>query len=121
MNTNEKARIESKTQQIVDALRSAGSHGLTNAKLSEISLRYGGCLGTLYKRGYSIKKAHLGNGLYRYILISEPEEITIRETALVKLMEQVEERGFVNKSMLASLLDKNGIQVKYKANTYQTS
>lgn len=119
MDNIEKARIENKTQQLVDALRSAGRMGLTNAKLSEISLRYGGCLGTLYKRGYVIKKDYLSKGLYNYILVSEPEEITVRETALTKLMDEVEKRGFINKSMLASLMDTNGIQVKYKPNTYQ--
>lgn len=120
MNTTaENARIENKTQQIIDALRSAGTKGLTNAELSTIALRYGGSLGTLYHRGYEVKKTYLGNGLYNYVLTHEPDEIVVREKAMTKLMDAVAEKGLVSKSMLAEMMDNFGISVKYKANTYK--
>lgn len=118
-NREEKERIENKTTQVLNALRQAGEDGLTNAELSRIALRYGGHLGELYRDGYKIDKVSLGNGLYNYILISEPETIVTREKAIDKLFKAVNKRGFVDAETLQRIMDANDITVRYKANTYK--
>lgn len=118
MNASEKSRINSKKIQILQALRNAGIAGITNVELSRIALRYGGHLGKLYEQGYKIDKVSLGNGVYNYILISEPEVLLERESALSKLLKEVEWYG-IDSDLLSRILDKNNIGVKYKANTYK--
>lgn len=112
-------RLAKKHEQILNALRVAGKDGITNGELSKIALRYGGHLGKLYKEGYKIDKEFLGEGLYRYTLISEPETIIVRQKALNKLLSEVEKHGSVDKDTLVELLEINNISVKYKANTYK--
>jgi hypothetical protein len=115
----EQKRIAKKKEQILNALRNAGEIGITNAQLSKIALRYGGHLGKLYEEGYKIDKESLGDGLYNYTLVSEPETIIIREKALDVLLSQVKELGSVSSEELYGLLNVNNISVKYKANTYK--
>lgn len=115
---SEKIRIAKQTQKILQALRDAGEDGMTNVELSEIGLRYGGNLGILYQKGYKISKKGLGNGVYRYVLLSEPDTLVTREKALDKLLAGVESMGLVDKDELVELLNSFNISVKYKANTY---
>jgi hypothetical protein len=83
--------------KILDALRHAGNIGLTNVQLSKIGVRYGGHLGDLYKRGYVVDKENLGDGVYNYILVSEPEEEVIEhKSALDMLIEGVNKLGLVD-------------------------
>jgi hypothetical protein len=119
MNKSEKIRIANKKEQILNVLRNAGKNGVTNAELSKIALRYGGHLGKLYEEGYKIEKLSLGNGLYNYTLISEPETIVTREKALDKLLSEIDKLGAVTKEGLVAMLEANNISVKYKANTYK--
>jgi hypothetical protein len=74
-------RLTTQKQKIINALKVAGSEGVTNVELSKISLRYGGHLGNLYRQGYKIKKNNLDGGLFQYILISEPADIKYFQNA----------------------------------------
>jgi len=116
----EKQRLISKREQILNVLRSAGNKGVTNAELSVTALRYGGYLGDLYKLGYKIDTESLGDGLFKYTLISEPESLVKREKAIDTLLSEIENRGgMISQSDLLNILDSKGIAVKYKANTYK--
>ena len=106
-----------KKEQIVNALKIAGRNGVTNAEMSNIALRYGGYLGELYKDGYKISKEHLGNGLYKYVLLSEPDEAPVREKAIDVLAKEFEKLG-VSKEAFHNLLENSNVSVRYKANTY---
>lgn len=119
MNKEEKERIIKKTEQILNALRTAGLKGLTNSELSKIALRYGGSLGELYKKGYTISKESLGEGLYRYWLVSEPSVEAVREKAIDVLLSNVKSFGLVDAEQLLSIMNNSNIAVKYKANTYK--
>lgn len=106
--------------KILDSLREAGSDGVTNVQLSKIAVRYGGSLGSLYKRGYMIDKEHVGGGVYKYTLVEEPdEEITVHKTALEMFIDGVDKIGLVDSKEVAWLLEELGLNVKRKANTYK--
>lgn len=111
-------RQEHKRGQILDVLR-INPNGVTNVQLSEVSLRYGGHLGRLYELGYKIEKVPLGDGVFRYRLLSEPErEISDRVKAVDKLLHEVKKRDSVDAETLEAMLDRLGISVRYKPNTY---
>jgi hypothetical protein len=113
-------RMRGKRQEILRALRNAGRRGLTNVELSKIALRYGGYLGKLYELGYEIKKEHLGNGLFNYVLVKEPEvERTEIPKAVDYLLEEVALRGEVTAEELGQLIENLGVTVRYKAGTHQ--
>lgn len=118
MDSREKKRLETKRGQILNLLRSRGSEGITNVELSDVALRYGGHLGKLYELGYKIKKEPLGDGIFRYTLLSEPErERHERKPAIDILLDGVEKLG-VSKSEFENLLNELGIAVRFKPYTY---
>ncbi|AYP68290.1 hypothetical protein PQE75_gp189 [Bacillus phage vB_BcoS-136] len=120
MNKKEEARIEKKQVQILNALRNAGNNGITNVELSEIALRYGGYLGKLYEQGYKIDRESVGEkGVHKYILVSEPQTILVREKAMDKLLSAVRKEEIIDVDGLIKILNDNNIAVKYKANTYK--
>lgn len=110
-------RLEEKKSQILNALKISGRSGVTNAELSNIALRYGAYLGDLYREGYKVSKEHLGNGLYNYVLISEPSEVVVKEKAVDVLASAIEALGVSKESFLQALENSN-VSVRYKANTY---
>lgn len=120
LTETEMNRIDSKKSQILKVLRNAGKDGVTNERLSKVSLRYGGCLGMLYQEGYRIDKEALGDGLYQYVLVSEPKEKPIHIKAMDRLIAEVSDLGSVTSEQLFQLMENNNISVKYKANTYNT-
>jgi len=63
---------------------------MTNAELSKISLRYGGHLGDLYRKGYKITKQNLDGGLYKYVLIAEPADIKYFKNATEETIDELE-------------------------------
>jgi hypothetical protein len=116
---NELNRQASKREQILNVLRSRGLRGITNAELSNISLRYGGHLGKLYELGYKIRKDSLGSGLFSYTLIEEPSrEQHDRKKAIDALLSEVRKEEIIDAGMLESMLENLGIAVRYKPNTY---
>ncbi|EOO11338.1 hypothetical protein [Bacillus cereus] len=114
----------SQSERILDALRVAGTKGLTNVQLSDIALRYGGYLGRLYEKGYEVNTISEGSNVYRYILVSEPEtERESRKPARDLLLEEVKNRfgDNVSAESLASLLDGLGLNLRYKAGTHKVT
>lgn len=110
----------SKERQILDALRLADKSGVTNVELSKIALRYGGYLGSLYKKGYQIDKQSIGNNVYRYFLIKEPDvEFAEGMSAREKLIKAVEELGSVSSDSLNNILVDLGLTIRHKAGTHQ--
>ncbi|MDY7043711.1 hypothetical protein RVS70_05780 [Virgibacillus sp. M23] len=119
MKTNEKKRQAVKRNQILGLLKSRGMNGATNEDLSDVSLRYGGHLGELYRLGYKIKKVQMGDGLFNYILLEEPSrEHHERKKALDVLMTEVKKEEIIDAPMLEGILNNFGIMVRYKPNTY---
>ena len=59
--------------KVLDALRRAGSRGVTNVQLNATCFRYGARIFDLRKMGYDIKTESEGGGLFRSTLVSEPE------------------------------------------------
>lgn len=115
-----KERLASKREDILNALRSAGRKGLTNQELSKIALRYGGYIGLLYEAGYVINKINLKNGLFKYILVSEPkEELKIEKSAFDLLKEKVDEYGLVDSLKLDEIIERIGVSVRYNAGTHK--
>lgn len=115
-------RSDSKREEILVALRMAGRRGLTNADMSKLALRYGGYLGKLYEKGYVIEKTYLGNGIYNYVLVSEPQEENQElPKAVDVLLEWVALHGTVNQDELKNLIEEIGLSVRYKAGTHQKS
>lgn len=117
---NETQRRESHKLRILDVLRQRGAMGITNVELSQmISLRYNDGLHRLYKLGYKIENEDLGNGLYKYTLVSEPEEeLAPKPSAYEALIEEVDKEEIIDSETLKKILDKVGITVRYKPYTY---
>lgn len=116
------SRLESQRETILSKLRSAGGKGLTNEALSKIALRYGGAIGQLYQLGYVIDKVNLGQGLYKYILISEPkEEISTHVKAQDLLLDAVNSKSLITSQELGRLIEDLGLSVRYKAGTHKES
>jgi hypothetical protein len=111
-------RITGKRSEILFALKHAGSKGATNVELSKIALRYGGYLGTLYEQGYKIEKQNLGNGVFNYILISEPKEHVDKPKAIDVLFDKIGGK-FVTVEDLKSMFEDIGLSIRYKAGTHQ--
>lgn len=123
MNTfaEAKPRIRNQRQMILDALRKAGSKGLTNIELSEICQRWAARLQELYVRGYKVKLENLGDGIYNYILVEEPEVPNPEPPkALEVLVKEIESKfgGRVTTSQLLFLLENNNMNVVRKAGTF---
>jgi hypothetical protein len=114
-----RARTKSQRQVILNLLRQRGNRGAINSELSNIALCYGKRLSELRERGYKIATENLGNGVVKYVLVSEPErEITDRPKAFDLLLEKINELGSVTAKELETLIDKLDLQIRYKAGTF---
>ncbi len=67
-------RRGSQRDEILSFLEARGPAGATNVELNEIGFRYGARLWELRKEGYRIRTESLGDGLFRFTLLSEPAE-----------------------------------------------
>lgn len=65
MNT----RTSAARQRVLDELRTGGK---LNTELNGICFRYGARIHELRKGNYDIKTEPVSNGVYRYVLVSEP-------------------------------------------------
>ena len=100
-------------------LRDAGEDGVTNAEMSKVSLRYGGHINELYRKGYKIKKFNLDGGLFRYILISEPANIIYFKNANDETIEDIEKMfGNEVSDGLKNYLDEKHFHVVRKKDWY---
>jgi len=82
-------RLSTQRQRIIEMLK---DDGVTNAEMSQVSLRYGGHINEMGRQGYKYKKFNLGGGLFRYKLISIPSQINIPEKAHDIFMQEVDSR-----------------------------
>lgn len=113
-------RILTQRQKIINALKEAGSEGMTNAELSKISLRYGGQLGALYRQGYKIEKRNLDGGVYNYTLIAEPADIKYFRNAQEEILETMAEvHGELVSRSLKRILEKKHFHIIRKNGWYQ--
>lgn len=116
-----KNRIPSQKQKILKALRDAGESGITNADLSNISLRWGARMSELYAEGYIVDIESLGKGIYKYALQHEPTNIVIKpQKAVDVLLQEVVKIGdSVTSKQLQELLDKHNFNVTRKAGSHK--
>jgi RNA binding exosome subunit len=113
-------RLITQKQKIINALRLAGSEGVTNAELSKISLRYGGHLGNLYRQGYKILKYNLDGGLYKYVLIAEPADYKYFKNAQEEILEAMAEKHTEEVAKdLEEMLDEKYFHIIRKSGWYQ--
>lgn len=112
-------RLVTQRQKIINALKEAGTDGMTNAELSKISLRYGGHLGDLYRKGYKILKTNLDGGLYKYVLLAEPADIKFFKNAQEETFEAIDEKGQVTSEELKELLDNKYFHIIRKSGWYE--
>ena len=113
-------RLITQCQKILNALREAGSDGVTNAELSKISLRYGGHLGGFYRKGYKIAKYNLDGGIYKYVLIAEPANYKYFKNAQQEIIEAMAEKhteAIAND--LEEMLDEKHFHIIRKSGWYQ--
>lgn len=75
-NINDREKHRSQLDRILTLLRERGAAGATNVELNAICFRYGARLWELRKAGYNIRTESLGDGLYRFTLLSEPVKAT---------------------------------------------
>jgi hypothetical protein len=115
-------RLITQRQKIISALKEAGSEGLTNSELSKISLRYGGHLGDLYRKGYKIEKYNLDGGLYNYILISEPADIKYFQNANEEIFAAIRENfnDSITYDELKKLLEEKHFHIIRKSGWYHS-
>lgn len=117
-------RKSSKKTEVLDALISAGSQGVLNIMLSNISLRYGTLTNALQLDGYDITLENMGNGIVRYTLNStEQAEKTVVEKGLDILRREVRASSFhlVTYENLVEILDKHNLHIKHKPNGIKKS
>jgi hypothetical protein len=98
-------------------LRNAGENGLTNTQLKDFCIRWDARVRELYQKGYVIEVVSLGNGVYQYVLKSEPEVVPPKpQKAIHMLMEEIQQRfdGSVTSSELMELLKDKGLNIVRK-------
>ncbi|WP_434750822.1 hypothetical protein [Paenibacillus amylolyticus] len=119
-NPNTQKRT-SQRAMVLNALRNAGSKGLANYELHEISQRWAARLQELYKQGYKIRVDNLGDGIYSYTLVEEPTVVLPRpDRAQDVLTREIEGKfgGSVTTAQLIYILQSNKLQVGRKAGTF---
>ena len=117
-------RKPSKKTEILEALTLAGSEGIYNILLSNISLRYGTLTNALQLDGYDITLENLGNGLIRYTLNSEEKaEKTVVEKGLDIVKREIKSNYdcVIFFDELVEILDKHNLHIKHKPNGIKKS
>lgn len=115
-------RLITQRQKFINALKEAGSEGLTNVELSKISLRYGGHLGDLYRKGYNIQKYNLDGGVFKYVLISEPADIKYFQNANEEIFAAIRENynDSITWDELKNLLEEKHFHITRKSGWYHS-
>lgn len=120
LDKEERKRLLTQRQKIVEALRNAGDEGMTNAELNKIGLRFGGSLGELYKLGYKIRKEKEHGGTWRYFFISEPSQFKVHNKASDIFVEEVIKRGGnIDYWAIKPLLNELNLQMNRRSGYYQ--
>lgn len=124
LNTLKEAegRIPNQRERILNLLRSAGEKGVTNNQLIKLCVRWNSRMHELYQEGYEIKTELVADGVYKYILLKEPEVKRGKPVSAVKLLQKEIEKnykGTVTAEHLELLLDKLGLNVVRRAGTHK--
>ena len=122
MDREMKKRTSNQRSKILEALRHAGSNGLTNVDLSKIALRFQSRLHELYIQGYGVKTTMYEGGLTHYLLIWEPIiPLTEQPRALDVLLFEIERNygGVITTDELIQLLNKKEMGVQRKGGSYK--
>ena len=120
LSNEDKKRLRTQQEKILQDLINAGEDGLTNSDLSKTSLRYGGHLGNLYKKGYKIRKQKLDGGLFRYFFISKPSKDYVHNKAIDDFVEAVlKQGGNIEAFDIQPLMNQMGFQMNRRSNWYQ--
>jgi len=70
MSEPRQIRSSRQRERILELLLERGSEGVTNVELNEVCFRYGARIWELRRAGHNIHTANLGEGLFRFTLIS---------------------------------------------------
>ena len=117
-------RKTSKKTEILEALTLAGSEGIYNILLSNISLRYGTLTNALQLDGYDITLENMGNGIIKYTLNStEKAEKTVVEKGLDIVKREIKSNYdcVIFFDELVEILDKHNLHIKHKPNGIKKS
>jgi hypothetical protein len=117
-------RIPTQKEKVLNSLRKAGESGLLNTDLLKISVRWSSRVQELYQEGYKIEHELVGNGVYRYRLISEPEVKKPKpKKATQVLIDKVNSifDGSVTSEQLSQLLDSEGFNIVRKIGAHKLS
>ncbi|MGG4105083.1 hypothetical protein AAXB25_14300 [Paenibacillus lautus] len=109
-----KKRIPTHRERILNAFRGAGYFGVTNIQLKEISQSWWARVQELYTQGFKINVEQEGNGVCRYVLISEPKEVLPKpENATDMILNQIDEQfdGNVTRAQLKKMLEEMNFRV----------
>lgn len=116
-------RAKAQGEKIIDALRKAGVNGLTNIYFYDnITKSLGARLTDLYERGYNIQCTKVKDGVYNYVLISEPiKQKPKAERAEDLLLNQIETEfnGKIDSEQLKNLLRENDLIISRKAGAFK--
>ncbi|PAD70565.1 hypothetical protein CHH83_01820 [Bacillus sp. 7586-K] len=110
-------RIPTQREKILNLLRNAADKGITNQQFQNVCIRWDARVRELYQQGYVIENESLGNGVYKYILVSEPETIADKpKKAIELLISKINNtyNGKIDTESLSSLLEAEGLQVVRK-------
>ncbi len=116
-------RIPNLRQQVLHMLISAGDKGVTNIEFQNLCVRWNSRLSELYAMGYKTDVDYEGDGVYRYILTEQPEEISKHRKAKNVLMDIIKEKynDNINSELLLQILNENNFNIARKGGSYKTN
>jgi hypothetical protein len=116
-------RIPNLRQQILDKLIAAGDKGITNIEFQKMCVRWNSRLSELYARGYKTKVICEGDGVYRYILTEQPEQIKKPKNALNILLGEIKNNydDIICAEDLKKILAENNFIISRKGGSYKSA
>ena len=114
-------RIPTQRDRILESLRSAGKDGILNTELHKITLRWQARLHELYQQGFKVDVSLVGDGVYRYTLLSEPEVVSKPRKAMDLFFEKAKESYGDNMTLeqMRGLLSEEGFNIVRKCGSYK--
>lgn len=109
-----KVRATSQKGLIISMLKRAGAEGVTNIEFARVANCYGARLSELYSVGYEIDTEYISDGVYKYILVSEPERPVKPKTKVEELVGAIG-KDKINIEELDELLVNLDINVRRKS------
>lgn len=116
-----KPRIPSQRDRILEALRIGGKDGVYNTDLQKIAIRWIARMQELYQQGYKVSVTLVGDGVYKYTLLEEPEVLLKHKRAMDIFFDKVETSydDQITVDQFRSLLDKEGFHIVRKNGSYK--